>query len=496
MKKPIAAIIAALLLASALISCGDDSKAVDTNANIEGQNGSVTAAAESTEPSRENTPDNLPSDLDFGEKTLNIIYYGIDDSHNYDAVGESGGDIVYDAVYNRNLSVEERLAVRLDWLRGKDNWDEYPAQIKTLMLAGSSDYDIVLMENSRLFQQSLEGYYKDLINAPYIDYEMPWWYSALMEEGAIDLSKRFYLSGDIAMTTMFGASAIYYNKEIFENYYGDNSVLYTSVKDGLWTHDRFMDYCRGVYTDLDGNSEPNDEDRFGFVYTQWGVPNYLSMSIGTGFITRDSEGLLVLDINNEISVKWVETLNKLLYTDNMSFDSTDAKYSMFRTSRALFSITMMSAANGLRDLEFEYGILPYPKLTENLDYMSGAATANGNGVAIPVSSLSDNYEASCAVIEALCAESYRKVVPAWYDTALKIKYISTDVDAQMVDLIYEHINSPFIMIADKAIGIGSIFTHIVFGKKGSADFASYWAKNEPKFQKSWDKMIDSYLSIG
>jgi hypothetical protein len=66
----------------------------------------------------------------------------------------------------------------------------------------------------------------------------------------------------------------------------------------------------------------------------------------------------------------------------------------------------------------------------------------------------------------------------------------------MVDLIYEHINSPFIMIADKAIGIGSIFTHIVYGKKGSADFASYWAKNEPKFQKSWDKMIDSYLSIG
>ncbi|HHX53355.1 MAG TPA: hypothetical protein GX704_00420, partial [Clostridiales bacterium] len=155
MKKPIAVIIAVLLLASALISCGDGSKAVDTAADIEGQNGSVTAAAESTEPSRENTPDNLPSDLDFGEKTLNIIYYGIADSHNYDAVGESGGDIVYDAVYNRNLSVEERLAVRLNWLRGKDNWDEYPAQIKTLMLAGSSDYDIVLMENSRLFQQSL-----------------------------------------------------------------------------------------------------------------------------------------------------------------------------------------------------------------------------------------------------------------------------------------------------------------------------------------------------
>lgn len=498
MKKQLSLILSALMLTSALAACGGESGSPAAGGTSAPQNGGQEIAqTEETEPSRENTPDNLPSDLDFGGGTVNIIYMGSEDSTHFDAVGEASGDIVYDAVYNRNVSVEERLNVKLNWIAGNGDWEGYPSDIKKAMTAGVSDYDIVMMENSRLFEQSLSGYWLDLIDAEYIDYDQPWWYSAMMSDGAIDNNHRYFITGDIGLTTLMGASAIYFNKGMFENYFGDYNALYTTVTDGKWTHDVLAEYCRAVYNDLDGDSSVNANDQFGFAYPQWGVPNYLSMSTGLSFITRDSDGLPVLDMNNEMSIKWAETLAKLLYTDNMAWDTTggDDQHIMFKKNQTLFNIGMLSTANSLRDITFEYGLIPHPKLTESLDYMSGAGVVNGEGAAIPVSALTDNLERSCAVLEALCAESYRTVAPTWYETALKIKYVATDIDAQMVDLIYFRITGPFIMMADKAIGIGSIFTNVCYGSNGKADFASYWAKNEKSIMKKWDKMIASYLEI-
>ena len=500
MKKYLSAALAAALLASSLLACGEsaDAPAAQGTDAAGGAGDQAISAAEETEPSRENTPDNLPDDLDFGGSTVNIIYMGWDDAEHYDAIGEASGDIVYDAVYNRNIAVEERLNLKINWIKGDGDWDGYPSQIKKAMTAGVSDYDIVFMENSRLFEQSLSGYWRDLIDAEYIDYDRPWWYTQLMNDGAIDTSHRYYVTGDFSLTTLQGASAVYFNKSMFENYFGDAGALYSTVTDGKWTHDVLAEYCRAVYSDLDGDGKANENDQYGFAFPQWGVPNYLSMSTGLSFITRDADGLPVLDMNNELTVKWAETLATLMYKDNMAWDTTAGggdQTEMFKKNQTLFNIGMFSTANKLRDLTFEYGLIPHPKLTESLDYMSGAALANGEGAAVPVSAPADSFERSSALLEAICAQSYRTVAPVWYETALKIKYVATDTDAQMVDLIYSRITSPFIMIADKAIGIGSIFTNVCYGQKGDADFASYWAKNEKSIIKKWDKMIANYQEI-
>ena len=221
------------------------------------------------------------------------------------------------------------------------------------------------------------------------------------------------------------------------------------------------------------------------------------MSTGLTYITRDEEGFPVLNIMSEDGVKWSETLYKLLYTDNMSIFSNkeNDKATTFINKTSLFLPGQFVTAHELRDVDFEYGILPYPKLSESLDYMSGAGTANGNGVAIPVSIAPERVDMLCAVLEALCAESYRKVTPAWYDTALKIKYSSGLIDAQMVDIIYDHINSPFIMMADKELNLGSIFTNGVFGSTSEGAFASYYEKQRKLLDKSLQKAIENYKKI-
>lgn len=492
MNKGIKIIFAILIFSLIFIffaACGDENKSPENEDpvfdpdNAESQN----------EESAPQLKSSLPEDLDFGGTVINIYYFGHEDTVNYDALGEAGGDIVLDAVYQRNRKTEELLNVKFNWIEGSSDWDTFPGQVKKAMQAASEDYDLIIEENSRAFQQTLQGYFIDLKNADYIDLGQPWWYAKMMEEGSIDNNKRYFITGAMNMTTMFGASAVFFNKDIYKNHFGNTDEIYSHVLGGTWTHDVFAEYCRGVYTDLNGNQTADAGDLFGFEYEQWGVPNHLSMSTGLTYSSRDKDGLPVLDIYSEQSILWGETLYKLLYTDNISFQG-DKKVS-FLEGKNLFYVGTFGSANTLRAASFEYGILPHPKLSEGLDYMSGAATVNGTAAAVPVFAPSEKLGAVCAALESLCFEAYKNVVPVWYETALKIKYLDTEIDASIVDIIYDRITAPFIMMADKEMGIGSIFTNAVYGAKSSGSFTSYYEKNEGSLTKKWDKMIETYLSL-
>lgn len=502
MRKKLSLLLCLLLLASSLTSLVSCSEApADNIGNNESGNtpsgGDVAETEpEETEITRENTPDSLPTDLKFDGTTINIYHFGTDSTVKYDCLGDFSGDVVLDAVYNRNVAVEERLGVKLNYIAGSSDWNGFPTDVTNSIISGSTDYDMIIEECSRLFQQSLYGYLFDInsLDNDYINFEQPWWYADMMAEGSLDNTKRFFGIGDINLTVMFGASACYFNKEMFTNYFGEIDQLYTHVKEGTWTTDVFADYCERVYTDLNGDGQKDAGDIMGFRYEQWGIPNYLSMSTGLSYITRDSDGYPVLDINNERGMEWGEKLYKLLYTNNISMEGS--KLDTFINKTSLFLLGQFDTAHQLRDVDFSYGLLPYPKMAEDLDYMSAAATVNGNGVGIPVSAPVEKIPASCAAIELLCAESYRHVVPAWYDTALKIKYSDGLDDAQMVDIIYEHIGCPFIMMADKELGTGSIYTYGIWGSTTDGAFASYYAGQSKSLDKKLARAIEDYKKLG
>ncbi len=493
-KRILAAILCTAMLAPLFTACsGGNDETPSSSGETTSTSDNTQGTEEETEVTRANMPDNLPSDLDFDGTTINIYHFGSDETVDYDCIGEMGGDVVLDAVYSRNTSVEDRLDVKLNWIAGDSTWDGFPSDVSTYLATGSSDYDVIMEESSRLWQQSIQGYYLNLKDAQYLDLDQPWWYGAMMEESAIDNSRRYFLNGDICLTVMLYASAMYFNKPLFIDNFGDVNALYTAVTDGTWTYDVFADYCQKVYNDTNGNGQVDDNDIMGFRYEQWGIPNYFSMSNGLTYITRDEDGYPVLDILSEQGIQWAETLYKLLYTNNISAEGS--KEDTFIAGTSLFYPGQFVTAHALRDVDFEYGMLPYPKLDESLDYMSGAGTANGNGVAVPASVDQSKLNAIYATLEALCAEAYRKVTPSWYDTALKVKYSSGQEDSKMVDIIYEHINCPFIMMADKELNIGSVFTNGVYGSSSEGAFVSYYEGQSKVFNKALENAIEKYSAI-
>lgn len=206
-KRLVCLILCMLVSLPVLTGCGGGTTP-ETEKRTEDTTPLDTTSAE-TETTRANTKDSLPDDLRFDDMTIDVFGFGWDSSVWYDTTGggELTGDVVLDAMVNRNITVEERLGVKFNWIIGSDDWNGFPNAVKTALLAGASDYDFVVEENSRLFEQSVQGFYYDLATKPYIDLSQPWWYNDLMEQSSLDNNKRYFLAGDICLTTLLGASA-------------------------------------------------------------------------------------------------------------------------------------------------------------------------------------------------------------------------------------------------------------------------------------------------
>ena len=101
-------------------------------------------------------------------------------------------------------------------------------------------------------------------------------------------------------------------------------------------------------------------------------------------------------------------------------------------------------------------------------------------------------EETGAVLEAMSSESWKYVVPAWYETALKIKYVRDNISAQMVDIIHDSVSTEFAYVYySKLSDAGMIYRTLV--TKKTSDFASAWTKMQKSAEKKLEKLIAAYL---
>ena len=139
-KRSLAAILAALLSVTSctalLASCGGDAP----------DPGTTTAAetTEVTETTVETTRDTLDPTLDFGGET--VVIYCPNDLSIPEFNAELSGDIVEDAVYQRNMDVSERLNVKFEWVESVGLWaneNGWKGTLRTSISAGDAAFDLV-----------------------------------------------------------------------------------------------------------------------------------------------------------------------------------------------------------------------------------------------------------------------------------------------------------------------------------------------------------------
>ncbi len=482
-------ILSAALVAAFVSSCGEAAENpvgdADTAAVV--QDVETEAAETSMVDARKAVPDDLP-EKDYGGKEFRV---STKQGTLYEFYTEElDGELINDALYARNLTVEERFNVKIKPVitEAGDGNTQVNNVLKTVQ-AGDDAFDLAATYVFTSGQLVTKGIYVNLLDQPAIDFSKPWWINGINDCFRVG-DKLFVAVGDTSLTTIRLTYAIMFNKRLAENY--SLPDLYQRVRDNQWTIDDMIGMVSGVYSDLNGDGVQGSEDEYGFVAEAATNLDVYPFAFDIPIVGRDDDNIPILVYNTPKTIAAVEKINQLYWNTGGSYITvSDAglAVNMFKTGQALFDTTWIgNCYAGYREMDDDYGILPYPKWDESQEkYMTGAMD-NYSVLGIPKTET--DVEFASIITEVLNAEAYKQLYPVYYEDALQNKYARDAGTIEMLDIIMQGRNFDMSTLFSAQIGLYTFFRELVASKK--TDFASAYAKKESKAQKGLDSIIASY----
>ena len=393
--------------------------------------------------SRERAADSIPEGYDLEDQTIGLFYA----QHVEKTVigDEEATDIVYSKIYERNLSVAERLNVDIDFISSNTTaWSDVIDVMKVDIQTMSNAYEIIFTTNNTVTQPLLFNYFYDLNDSEYIDVGERWWYEDAIMETSVDNYNYRLLYGDISIGTLGIAGAIYYNKSLYEQYIStnkDGDELYQKVFDGTWTLEEFTRITKKAHIEKGGDGA---NDIYGFSLFKTGEPShYFREAADLPLYTRDERGMIEISKVDERLTTFIDMLYECYWENEGAWlflgqDVAAEHENDFPDEKVMFLLGNINTAlqDNMREMKQDFGILPYPKFNEEQELYKNFLQNGTVLVGCPVSADIDrvNEEVS-AVIEALASESYRSVAVPYYEMALKTAYTRDDMDAHMIDII-------------------------------------------------------------
>ncbi|MCL2099376.1 MAG: hypothetical protein FWH24_02940 [Oscillospiraceae bacterium] len=449
---------------------------------------------------REETPDSLPGGLNFNNGEIRILHRdstgGFLDWQYEIAVDEEIGEIVNDAVYHRNRAVEERLNVNIMSISIPGDWGNMNGFLRTVrnsVGAGSDDYDLIAGYAYYIPVLAPEGLLYNLKSVPYLNPEAEWWSADCAEQMTID-GKLYYITGDLALSLLRSMNVIFFNKLVAQDLSIEN--LYQTVLSGDFTLDKMTELIKDIYRDLNGDGGRDKDDMYGYATGTGNKMNTFNAVFDQPIVRKDGAGIPQFVINTPKMIDIVNKMHDFLYENENVHAASEALESeamtMFQENRTLFMAGYLYESDNLRAMESDYGILPMPKWNKEQPAHYTVSADVYSLFCIPVTC--SRLEAVGAVMEALCAESYRTVTPAYYEIALKLKYSRDDETSQMLDLIRAGIRFDFGTV--NAINLndaGSLFRRLMESR--STDFASRYEASENIYQSALDNLAEAYQNL-
>ena len=281
------------------------------------------------------------------------------------------GDVINDAAYNRDVKIAEDLGITINYIpvsQGSKN-ETYNNTIRNDVLSAAKEFDVTASYAYYTTALSTEGLFYNWQDVSTIDLTRVWWGARSGMADQLTINGKLYLiSGDASFLYTQKAFAVFFNKTMLEsNNIVKSDDLYQLVHDGKWTLDKLIEYSSSLSTDLDGNGVYDGADQYGLVtYLKTSVDNFFPC-FGVDIVTRDDQGNYQVAMNNEHTVAVTDKLNQLFYSDNRTYlvGSKGDSVKAFTGNHAAFTLGGLEWYPSFKDMESDYGVLPYPKFDEN-----------------------------------------------------------------------------------------------------------------------------------
>lgn len=480
--------LAMLLPSFAGCSEGGDNVPQETTANTPSANDEVVETEPEKELSelelRQAIPDDLPEQT-FEGKDFRIL---TSEQKNFQFISdELNGDACNDAVYNRNLRIEERFDTKITTILTASPQSE----IGTLVTSGDDACEIVEHHQYVASVPIAAGAYLNWNDMPYINQEQPWW-NKLSNDGATINGKLFCIMGDLSITALTYTFAEFFNQDLMSNYGYSPEDLYNIVFEGNWTLDKFIEITGNIYEDANGDGQKSVGDTFGYAFWVYHGTDTWVDAIGEHLTSYDPEtNEITVQLGTEKVFNALEKIINHLVSSNGAYHFMNediGKAENVAGHVGVMQLMFQSAFDELRDVNYAYGILPYPKYDEAQEAYYTISMDQFSVFGAPKTLPEENYDFMGIVMEALNAESYKTVYPTYYDTALKNKYSEDAQTAQMVDLIMEGRQCEFaFQFGTYLSNLPYMFRNQIYAK--DINLASTLQKSKKALNKQLEKML-------
>ncbi len=491
-KKLLVLLLAALLTASSVVSCGKPaSEAVDTGT----ADTTAVETVEETEAEETRLSPDIPTTGDYGGDEIHFLHWYHDAWEqtvrmNRDLVSEGlTGEAINDAVYNRNLAVESAYNVKITM----ENMllAQIDGAVNKAITSGDDTYDVVyprLLEAATMYPK---GYFVNLHDVPHIDFTKPWWDSAsvdaLTAHGVLPT-----VATSINVNDKDATVAIAFHKEYAEA--NNLPDLYALVSEGGWTMDKLSEFAELAANDTDGDGTITEADIYGFLGGH-DVMDALFRGAGTVLVTRGSDDNYVFSYGTERDITATDTVVSIMnqpwfFNHHLAANTDDIYYrQLFESGHGLFFWMRLDEVTNMREGDADFGIIPIPKLEAEQDAYYSMVSQHTTGLlSIPKTIGGDKLDEVGLILEAMAAGSHYDLIPAYIEASLKTKHSRDAESAAMLDIIISHrIFDPMLIY-----NFGSFAdTFMQFGAKNNTAVASSIESNRAKVEAAIEKLAAS-----
>ena len=466
----------ALLTLSSLAACGGDSGTAKTTDAVAGE---TTAAV--TEPAEPAFIDGL-GEYDFGGEDYNML---IRENKVKDLfVEEAIGEVYNDAAFARNAGIEERFNINFTMQTLPDDGATWNKAIGASVMANDGAYDVVMPDY--WWGCETGGYFLNMLDYDDImDFDQPWWTNGWNDNAEI-YDQMYSAVGSLCIDIYSNTIAMFFSKDIVNQL--DMESPYELVRDHKWTLEKMKEMSAQSSSDLNGDGVLDlSTDQYGAFFDRQSGRALLPSS-GWETSTKQADGSYAYEFWGEDFVKLYNEAYDIIWNmESVSYDGANA-YNAFKNNRLLFLAQGIGVAGNLRDMESDFGIVPYPLRDESqADYIS----YNFGTFYLAIPKSASNPEMSAVILEAMNAETYHTVKDTYFEINLKEKFSRDEDTQEMLDMIVDNLRFDFTFVNEAATG--SIIMYF-FGQieAKNNNIASAYEKRQKAFQKQLEKLFETY----
>ncbi len=481
-------LILALLILAGTVSCGDGGEQLET----------TTGGTD------------LQSDTDYsypypekgygGEEFSILNMEDIFSMHCQILREEINGDILDDAIFNRNRLIEDKFGITIKETLVTDTWElkATPDVAQKSILADDGAYDLMFLPLGGTASLISDGAFYDLTSVKSVQLDKEWWYGKYND--AIALNGKLYgAMGSAHLCILDAVRVIAFNSDMMTKL--GLELPYDAVRNGKWTIDIMNEYMTKA-ANLNGDESAawlkDGKTVYGFSNNKTAVTKFMQ-GFGENMVDV-KDGRLTFTAGSEHFYDCISKLAKVLTTsDAKAIDAQNGNEAasddgnvgflyVFTSQRALFADAEVNKFQGFRSLNFEYGVLPYPKYDENQEEYACNTWHGAPAAFIPITSR--DPEKVGLILDAMAYEGEKSVSPAFRFYTVEQKGLRNDDSIEMLSIITQN----FVPVYYALYGISSdIMTQA--GKdawKGENSTASMIASLKPQIEEQISEVMEKW----